>query len=420
MPLPDYIDNDRHKLEAILQELILDDRQTNLDIATGFFRIEAWMRLEVALNQLTNLRLLIGRDPTILPAERSSVDLIKFFRRDIQGQIESSEFNLTYKQQIDRLIAYLQQEHIHVRLYGVNGGQASFLHAKAYIFDHYSIIGSSNFTPSGLDGNTELNVLIQQEIFARGLRTDWFNKFWNDPSVDLDYKDKLIHTLEASKFGSKAYTPYQVFIKALYELFKDETQSEGSDRTTLELASFQQQGFELAVKLIDRHDACMVADAVGLGKTYIGLRLLEHYLQKERRPGYVPRALVICPAQLRDLIWIKKLDDFGIKADIVSQEELGRSSFDIRKYTKYEIIIIDESHNFRNPGTNRYSNLQKLLGTGKRNKKVVLLTATPINNTVYDLYHQMMLMARNTATYYREWGISNLTGYFRDLHKGNI
>ncbi|MEG4420790.1 helicase-related protein [Microcoleus sp. LAD1_D5] len=420
MPLPDYIDNDRHKLEAILQELILNDRQTNLDIATGFFRIEAWMRLEVALNQLTNLRLLIGRDPTILPAERSSVDLIRFFRRDIQGQIENSEFNLTYKQQIDRLIAYLKQSHIHVRLYGVNGDQASFLHAKAYIFDYYSIIGSSNFTPSGLDGNTELNVLIKNEIFARGLRTDWFNKFWNDPSVNLDYKDKLIHTLEASKFGSKAYTPYQVFIKALYELFKDETQSEGSDRTTLELASFQRQGFELAVKLIDRHDACMVADAVGLGKTYIGLRLLEHYLQKERRPGYVPRALVICPAQLRDLIWIKKLDDFGIKADIVSQEELGRSSFDIRKYTKYEIIIIDESHNFRNPGTNRYSNLQKLLGTGKRNQKIVLLTATPINNTVYDLYHQMMLMARNNATYYREWGISNLTGYFQALYKGNI
>lgn len=113
----------------------------------------------------------------------------------------------------------------------------------------------------------------------------------------------------------------------------------------------------------------MVADAVGLGKTYIGLRLIEHYLQKERRPGYVPRALVICPAQLRDLVWTKKLDEFGIKADIVSQEELGRKDFDIRRYTKHDIIVVDESHNFRNSGTNRYINLQKLIGTGKRNKK---------------------------------------------------
>lgn len=420
MPLPDYIDNDRHKLEAILKQLIQDDRQFDLDIATGFFRIEAWIRLEEPLDKLTNLRLLIGRDPTILSAERSQIDLKKFFRRDVQGQLENGDFNLAYKQQIERLINYLKQEHIQVRLYGVNGDKVSFLHAKAYIFDDYSIIGSSNFTPSGLDGNTELNVLIKQTAIAKDLRANWFSKFWNDGSVDLDYKAKLINTLEASKFGSKAYTPYQVFVKALYELFKDETQSEGSDSTTLELASFQQQGFEQAVRLIDRHDACMVADAVGLGKTYIGLRLIEHYLQKERSPGYVPRALVICPAQLRDLVWTKKLDDYGIKADIVSQEELGRKDFDIRRYTKHDIIVVDESHNFRNSGTNRYVNLQKLIATGKRSKKIVLLTATPINNTVFDLYHQMLLMARNTPTYYREWGISNLTGYFQALNKGEI
>lgn len=420
MALPDYIDNDRHKLEAILRELILHDHQTDLDIATGFFRIEAWIRLEEPLDQLTNLRLLIGRDPTILPAERSNIDLKKFFRRDVQGQLEQSNFNLAYKQQIERLIAYLKQEHIQVRLYGVNGDKVSFLHAKAYIFNDNSIIGSSNFTPSGLDGNTELNVLIKQTAIARDLRANWFSKFWNDTSVDIDYKDKLIDTLEASKFGSKAYTPYQVFVKALYELFKDETQSEGSDRTTLELASFQQQGLEQAIRLINRHDACMVADAVGLGKTYIGLGVIEHYLQKERRPGYVPRALVICPAQLRDLVWTKKLDDYGIKADIVSQEELGRSNFDIRRFTKHDIIVVDESHNFRNSGTNRYINLQKLVGTGKRSKKILLLTATPINNSVYDLYHQMMLMARNTPTYYREWGFSNLTSYFKALDRGNI
>ncbi|MCY7274281.1 MAG: hypothetical protein LH702_11200 [Phormidesmis sp. CAN_BIN44] len=70
MPLPDYIDNDRHKLASVLTTIIKDEHQTDLDIATGFFRIEAWIRLEQAFNQLTNLRLLIGRDPTILPAEQ--------------------------------------------------------------------------------------------------------------------------------------------------------------------------------------------------------------------------------------------------------------------------------------------------------------------------------------------------------------
>ncbi len=420
MHLPDYIDNQTHSLQSVLDTLILDYHQADLDIATGFFRIEAWIRLERAFDKLTDLRLLIGRDPSILPAEPDRIDLANYFRRNIQRQLEGEPFNLDYKQQIDRAIAFLQRESIHVRLYGVNGNKASFLHAKAYIFNDYSIIGSSNFTPSGLAGNTELNVLIKQTAIARDLRHNWFDKFWNDESVDLEYKDKLIDALNASKFGSKAYTPYQVFVKALYELFKDDTGITGGDRTSLELASFQQEGFERAVKLLERHRSCMVADAVGLGKTFIGLRLLDHYLIKDKRPGYVPRALVICPAQLRDFVWNKKLDEFGIKAKVISQEELGRDEFEIKDFSRYDLVIIDESHNFRNPGTNRYRNLQKLLRSGNQNKRVVLLTATPINNTLFDLYHQVLLLARNNESYYREWGINNLMTYFRDLNKGKV
>ena len=421
MPLPDYIDNTQHTLEAILRELIQTQEQTTLDIATGFFRIEAWVKLEHPLNRLTHLRLLIGRDPSIQPAERSYINLQKVFQKDIQTQLEQTEFNLAYKEQIDRLIAYLSRETVEVRLYGgKENTTASFLHAKAYIFDDYSIIGSSNFTPSGLEGNTELNVLIKQSAIARDLRNNWFAKFWNHESVDTEYKQKLINILEASKFGSRAYTPYQVFVKALYELFKEETTIDEHNRTTLELANFQQQGFEQAVRLINRHHACMIADAVGLGKTYIALRLMEYYLTQDRRPGHVPRALVICPAQLRDLVWRKKLDEFGIKADIVSQEEIARTGFEIRNYTKHDIIVVDESHNFRNSGTNRYNNLQKILASGKRDKKVILLTATPINNSIFDLYHQFMLMARNNPNYYREWGISNLTSFFKALNRGQI
>lgn len=420
MPLPDYIDNDRNKLASVLTTIIHKENQTNLDIATGYFRIEAWIRLEQPFNELTSLRLLIGRDPTILPAERDRVDLTRYFRRNVQGQLEGEPFNLSYKQQIDRLIAYLEQAHIQVRLYGAMAEGTPFLHAKAYIFDDYGIVGSSNLTPSGLDGNTELNVLIKQSAIARDLRLNWFEKFWTDQSVDTDYKTKLIATLNASKFGSKPYTPYQVFVKALYELFKEEVGLEKSnDRTSLELASFQQEGFERAVRLLERHNACMVADAVGLGKTFIGLRLLDHYLIKDKRPGYVPRALVICPAQLRDLVWRKKLDDFGIKATVISQEELGRKTFDTKQFSRYDIVVVDESHNFRNSGTNRYHNLQKLLQGGKKNKRVVLLTATPINNTVFDLRNQILLLTRNRESYYQEWGISNLQGYFQALNRGD-
>ena len=418
MALPDYIDNNQHTLEEVLRSLILQETQTHLDIATGFFRIEAWVRLEHELNHLTSLRLLIGRDPTIRPAESDRIDLIRYFRREFLHQLETEKFKREYKQQIDRLIAYLQQEHIQIRLYGAVGDKLQFLHAKAYIFDKYSIIGSSNFTPAGLSGNTELNVLNKIPAIAKDLRQNWFEQFWTDKSVDLDYKAKLIDALNASKFGSKPYTPYQVFLKALYELFKEDTLPEASVRTSLELASFQQEGFERAVRLLERHRGCIVADAVGLGKTFIGLRVLDHYLIKDRRPGYVPRAIVVCPAQLRDLVWLKKLDEFGIKADVLSQEEISRTTFDIRRYSKHDIIVVDESHNFRNSATNRYRNLQKLIGSGKRTKRVLLLTATPINTSIYDLYHQILLLTRNTETYYREWGIYHLKTYFKALAKG--
>nr|MBA3924168.1 helicase [Nostocaceae cyanobacterium] len=418
MTLPDYIDNNQNKLEDVLRALILDESQTNLDIATGFFRIEAWIRLEPAFNTLTNLRLLIGRDPTIRPAEGDRIDLSRYFHHDVQKQLEVEKYKLRYKQQIDRLIAYLRQDHIHIRLYGAIGEGVQFLHAKTYIFDNYSIIGSSNFTPAGLCGNTELNVLNKTFAIAQDLRQNWFEKFWNEKSVDHDYKDKLLDALNASKFGSKAYTPYQVFLKALYELFKEDTLPDTSIRTSLELASFQQEGFVRAVGLLERHRGCIVADAVGLGKTYIGLRVLDHYLIKDKRPGYVPRALVVCPAQLRDLMWLKKLDEFGIKADVISQEEISRKTFDIRRYNKHDIIVVDESHNFRNSATNRYVNLQKLIGSGKRNKRVLLLTATPLNTSIYDLYHQILLLTRNTEKYYQEWGIPNLKIYFQALAKG--
>lgn len=415
MNIPDYIDNQKYKLQTVLKQLIENYNQQELDVATGFFRIEAWSRLEETMNHLTSLRLLIGRDPTIRPAEGDRVDLRKYFRREIQQQLNQRELKLEYKQQIDRLIEYLQQEHIQVRLYGAT--TSKFLHAKAYIFNHYSIVGSSNFTPSGIDSNDELNIVNKIEAIARDLRESWFEKFWNDESVDTDYKNKLIETLNASKFGSKAYTPYQVFLKALYELFKDESVLSQGDRTTLELASFQQEGFERAIKLLERHKGCIVADAVGLGKTYIALRVIEHYLIKLRRPSYVPKTLVICPAQLRDLVWDTKLKEFGLRADIISQEEMGRQDFNYTPYLNYDLVVIDESHNFRNSATNRYQTLKKLLSGGKA-KRVLLLTATPINNGIFDLYHQTLLLTRNNENYYQEWGIKTLKTYFQNLARG--
>jgi superfamily II DNA or RNA helicase len=419
MSLSTYIDNQRHKLTNVIQRLIFLEKQTELDIATGFFRIEAWIKLERSFNKLTRLRLLIGRDPTIKPAEPHRIDLQDYLRRELQGQLETSTFGLEYKECIDRLIAFLKQDHVDVRLYGSTGERTPFLHAKAYLFPNYSIVGSSNFTVPGLEGNTELNVLLDNAQAAQEMRKTWFTEFWEHPSVDKDYKSKLIAELDRSKFGSRAYTPHQILMRSLYTLFqpKQDPVVKGQ-ATTLELADFQQEGFERALELLERHGGAIVADAVGLGKTYIGLRLIDHLLTERRKPGYLPRALVISPAQVRNLVWEPKLREFGLVADLLSQEELGRPDFNSRRYSYYDIVLVDESHNFRNKLTARYANLQRLICGGRRRKWVVLLTATPINNTIFDFYHQVLLLARNDDHYYSSWGIPNLLTLFKNLNKG--
>jgi superfamily II DNA or RNA helicase len=404
---PDYLDNTPNRVLAEhLRRIIIDWEQRHLDIASGFFDPAVWKSLKEALPLLEGFRLLIGKEPELeAQGGTGTFDLQKYYRRKIQGDLESLPYNPAYAEMVDGLLAFLRRESVQAKLY------PSFLHAKAYIFPQIAIVGSSNFTEAGLHRKAELNLVRKEETAAKALREEWFEPFWNEAA---DYKPELLSALEDSKFGTTAYTPFDVFIKALYEYFKDRLTAETPEAYIgVNLAGFQQEGLREAIRLLDRHRAVLVADAVGLGKTYVGMGLLEHYLLRKRRRGHIPRGLVVCPAQLRDLVWKPKLDEYGIKASILSMEELGRADFDWKAFSKFDLVLVDESHNFRNPGTGRYQNLSKLIGTGDRDKYVILMTATPINNSIWDLYHQMMLMTRGSESYYRDNGISNLKGFFQ-------
>ncbi|WP_220200297.1 SNF2-related protein [Ktedonospora formicarum] len=209
-------------------------------------------------------------------------------------------------------------------------------------------------------------------------------------------------------------------MKALYEYFKERILLEQDRVATVDLARFQEEGKAEALRLLDKWGGVLVADAVGLGKTYIGLSLLERELLTKRKRGRIPRGLVVCPAQLRDLVWRPRLVEYGIPVvDVLSQEEIGRADFDWKRYRDLDVVVVDESHNFRNPNTNRYRNLMKLL-TGGRRKRVILMTATPVNNSLYDFYHQLLLLARGEEHFYRQMGISNLRSYFKAAMEGGL
>lgn len=411
---PDYVDNtsDDRLLHHVLNSLIEQGEQRRLDVASGYFAPEVWRMVGAALTMLDSFRLLLGGPPEIVNnGDNGAIDLVSFYRQRLRGDLENLPLNRDYAGVIDELVAFLRRDEVQVNTYS-----GAFLHAKAYLMNNFGIVGSSNFTPSGMSRKAELNLVEKNEAVVRELRNDWFERMW-DHSTDT--KAELIAALNESKFGGAPWTPHDVFIKVLYEYFRDRLTPESYEvRLGVELASFQQEGLREAIRLIDRHHGVIVSDAVGLGKTYIGMSLLEHYVLGKRERGRIPKGLVICPAQLRDLVWGPKLDEYGIKADVVSQEMVSREGFDWRSYNHYDVVLIDESHNFRNPGTNRYSNLMKMLATGKPDTIVILMTATPINNTIWDLYNQVAFITRGQDTYFREYGIRNLQGFFKEVQQG--
>ncbi len=410
-PIPDYTDNEKIKLTNVLQSIITEHHETRLDLATGFFSPDIWRVVGETFSHLSAFRLMIGSEPDV-KAKRYGLNLQSYYRKLLKETLETESLDLKNARVIDDLIAFLKREAVEVRLF-----DDPFLHAKAYIFERTAIVGSSNFTFPGLMHNSELNLVQKSEWVTQALRRDWFEPFWARSEA---YKDALIETLEKSKFGAYQYQPFDVFLKVLFENYRDTLLSSDTEngKTALDLASFQQEGYRLAKILLERHDAVMIADAVGLGKTFIGLSILEEFVLARRSKNHIPKAIVVCPAQLRDSVWQRELERYSIPARIITMEELGREDFDWKALANIDLVLVDESHNFRKPSTNRYRNLMRLISGGKPDKKVALLTATPINNSIFDLYYQMRLMAKGHEGHYATQGIPNLQSFFNGVKHG--
>jgi len=473
LKIPFVIDNREHKLAEILNELLEHFQHRSLDIASAYFNVHGFRLIQKGLENIGSFRLLLGTEPgageDIGMKPRGDV-----LARQLRGDLEAEPFNEATLRLVEDLIAFLRQDSVEIRV--VDKG---FLHAKCYLlygdkpsgqgflFDRFQpllgIVGSSNFTGAGLTSNRELNLchrvlldtdeakdddstsmvsflsdekasikiteknrqLLKSEVGARAILdlVNWYNTEWEE---SRDFKDELIEILDASKFGQKEYTPYQVYMKALYEYFRDDLEGveEAPGRSAVELSQFQEDAVKKARRVIAKYSGVMVADSVGLGKTWIGKKLLEEYAYHQRE-----KALVICPAQLRDM-WDTELKQASIAADIISQELLGQQDFDYRKYGDADVILIDESHNFRSRGAQRYDNLSGLIsyngGRGKHGtrKKVIMLTATPINNDLMDLYHQILFITHGDPAYFSAAGIGDLHRYFlqarREFHDGDL
>src|SRR6266478_5386154 len=457
MTIPFVIDNQQHKMADVLNDLLAQHKGHSLDIATAYFNVGGWQLLCDGLNGLGNFRLLLGDEPEA----GSDLGMREIGAKPVKGLIRDlarETFNEKTLRLVEDLIAFLHQENVQVRLY-----TRGFLHSKCYIF--YSgggferfipvaaIVGSSNFTRPGLQTNKELNLthranLSPEEVEPERVKgllesserkrlgqlgefervtaanipgvlainelAEWYDQQWE---AARDFKDELIDLIDSSKFGRKEYTPYQVYMKAIFEYFRDDLEN-GSDtatrvRSAVELSEFQDDAVKKARRILARYDGVLIADSVGLGKTWIGKKLLEDFAYHRRQ-----KAVVVCPASLRQM-WQRELAGATIAAQVIGMEELGRDTFDASPYGDADVLLIDESHNFRNDKANRYLALDTMIqlngGRGRdgEHKKVILISATPINNDLYDLANQVRLFTQSQPDYFREAGIGDFNAYFR-------
>lgn len=387
--LPDFIDNEGLNLAEALDWLLRT--QPRAEIASGYFNLGGYALVKEALQGVPRLRLLLSKEQGASGWELYPAG----FRQDLARAQLAPQNRALAKE----LVQFLRRDEVEVRLY-----TKGFFHGKAYVFEDVAIIGSSNFTHAGLTANTELNSVHKQGYAAQAARA-WFERFW---AQSEEYKHELIRLLEESKLISSGYSPYLIFLKSLYEYFKDELtidleQNRDIGKSLVDLADFQQKAFERALRILERYHGVFIADSVGLGKTWIGKKLLEHFGYFQRK-----KCLVIVPAQLKEM-WENELRSIQVAAHVVSMESMGRPDFSAAPYFDVEVVLVDESHNFRN-SNQRYATLSRIMTAGQR-KKTVLLTATPINNSVFDLYNQIMLFARGER-YFARAGIPNLRGYF--------
>jgi hypothetical protein len=395
-------------------------KPVELAIASAYFNPAGFNLLADELEQVGHVRLLLGAQPGVKEAKvRSLADGFPHraaemvLRQALAGHfkgIEDDRDLLGFTEEADataqRLVQWLRVGRVEVRRY-----EREFLHGKAFLVvtDEEGVLaGSSNFTYAGLALNLELNLGHYQPYVVKQVR-DWFDGLWKD-ATPFD----LAAIYEARYLQ---HNPYLIYLRMLFERYARELEAEAAAETDghIRLAAFQRDGVWRARRILQQHHGVLVADGVGLGKTFLGGALMKEAVEDRRQ-----RVLLISPATLRDGTWSRFLAREQLYVESISVDELAADKRVNPEATGYQLkfdpndyamVVIDEAHAFRNPGTQRAEALRRLL-KGWPPKQLVLMTATPVNNSLWDLYYELSYFVRNDSAFSHA-GIRSLRDHFR-------
>jgi len=409
------------------------------DIATGYFEIGSLLKLDGKWQQLEKIRVLMGSETTA----RTKKMLQDFVRERatarLDESLESDKVENPFLHGVPAIVEALRSGQIEVRVYDKNKfhAKAYITHAKLDVIGSQALVGSSNFTKPGLTDNIELNVQVQSAREVTQLQ-EWFEIHWDDAS---EVSEAVLSIIEKH---THPYTPFDVYAKSLQEFFRgheltatewDETQS----KMFPYLDRYQQEAYWALMKIARQHGGAFLCDGVGLGKTFVGLMLIERLILHEGK-----RVVLFAPKAAKEGVWephlrrwLAHIGGIGGNADfsnlaVFSHTDLGRKGDFPERFKRMtelaDVVIIDEAHHFRNPGRkadpeegiepSRYHLLFDLLDDAIRRKSLFMLTATPINNRLSDFRHMAELFTRRDETYFaRTIGVNNLRAHFNNLER---
>lgn len=380
---------------------ILKSNTQFFDVLVGYFRTSGFFKMYKALEDVEKIRILVG-----LNVDKFTVKIIDHVKSEIENEFASAADSEDIEEGVKVFINWLKSGKLEMRMY-----TEAPIHAKVYIMrkdpekvlDHFGsvITGSSNFSAAGLVNNLEFNVELKDYADVK-FALDKFEELWEKAT---DIKDTYIDSVENHTWLRDDITPYQLYLKTLYEFFKEEINADKENFETLLPYGYMRLQYQIdavtqARKKLEAYNGVFVSDVVGLGKTYICAMLANSFNRNTYK-------LIVCPPVLVDY-WKEVLQEFDVsRCDVVS---LGQLNKVIDKgIDKYSYVFVDEAHRFRNSDTQAFTLLHQIC----HGKKVVLISATPINNYTSDVENQIYLFQPKQSGTIN--GIKNIEGFFREL-----
>lgn len=400
-----------------------------IDIATGYFEIGSLLTLGDAWQKVDNIRILMG-DEVSLRTKRAFEDGLAEAVHTLDNSLEATKESNDFLVGVPAIVEGIRSGKIACRVY-----RKDKFHAKAYIthgrlevVGASALVGSSNFTYPGLTENIELNVQITGRPVS--VLQEWYEEHWNNAE---DVTPEILSTIERH---TRDYSPFEVYARSLQEYFRsheltaDEWEQQDS-RMYKVLAAYQKHGYHGLLKRARKYGGAFLCDGVGLGKTYIGLMVIERLVLHENK-----RVVLFVPKAAREAVWESKIKRYlpeilggFLSFRIYNHTDLLRKDRQVRMELEQmmqqaDVVMIDEAHHFRNTGIrgeegderrSRYWEMFDICD----GKQTFLLTATPVNNRLTDFQHMTELFSRREADYFSmaPLGIHSLPGHVRKLEK---